>query len=653
MRPAIARATGYQALTGEDRPPSPLQHFAETVELFDSPNLFLIEDMTGAGKTEAAMILAHRLMLAGKGDGLFMALPTMATANAIYGRLSDIYRRLFAANANPSLALAHGARNLHEGFRDSIVEVGASGRPYGAGGDDCQTASATCAAWIADDRRKAFFADVGAGTIDQAFLAVLPSKFAALRQLGLSRRILIVDEAHAYGAYESEELHGLLKFHALNGGSAIVLSATLPQTIKAALAKAFRRGLGLSFKPFAWPQAYPAATRVAACGEPNVKELEPRADLPRRTRVERLPDENAALGALACAAQAGACCAYIRNTVDDVLRAAAMLRAKGFDPFVFHARFAMGDRQKIEREALETFGWESTPERRAGRIMVASQVAEQSLDLDFDLMASDLAPIDLLIQRAGRLWRHNAVANPRRAHRPLPEARLLVVSPEPTTDADHDWFRRAFPKGAYVYGNHALLWRSAKSLFEAGVIDSPAGIRALVESVYGSGALDAAPKGLERRRREAEGKTMAEKSTAQLNLLRPETGYNADAGAWDSDILTPTRLGEKRLVLRLARWDGAGLTPWIAATGSDFMAQRRAWALSEVAISRFRAIQRGPCDPQIERAAAAIEEPWREFGENAVVLPLLEGEDGFAGILAREDGAAIRVVYYPVLGLGF
>lgn len=657
-RPTISQATGYRALTRVDREPSrvdrepsPLQRFAETVELIDGPNLFLIEDMTGAGKTEAALILAHRLMLAGRGDGLFMALPTMATANAIYGRLSNVYRRLFNVDASPSLVLAHGARSLHEGFRNSIVEIGsASDQPYGKGEDDCQTASAACAAWIADDRRKAFFADVGAGTIDQAFFAVLPSKFAALRQLGLSRRILIIDEAHAYGAYESVELARLLTFHSAHGGSAIVLSATLPQTIKSSLGKAFRLGLRQSFKQVVWPQDYPAATQIGAQGDIKVTPIAPRPDLlGRRTPVERLADDGAALDALAAAARAGACCAYIRNTIDDVLRAAEALRAKGLDPLIFHARFAMGDRQKIEAEALEIFGPDSTPRQRAGRVMIASQVAEQSLDFDFDLMASDLAPIDLIIQRAGRLWRHILI----RPSRPLDEARLLIVSPDPIAGADSDWFRRAFPKAAYVYGNHALLWRSAKSLFEAGAINSPAGVRALVESVYGVGALDEAPKGLEGRRRMADGKVSADQSIARLNLLDPKQGYCADAGAWDSDILTPTRLGEERLVLRLARWDGAQLTPWQMADGKDFVAQRRAWALSEVAIGRYRASRRGACDPAIERAAAALEAPWRDYGERAVILPLLENGEDFTGVLAREDGAVAKVVYDPKRGLIF
>ena len=647
-RPEISTAIGYRALTGKADRPSPLQKFAETVEIGSGPDLFLIEDMTGAGKTEAALILAHRLMLAGKGDGLFMALPTMATANAIYGRLGSIYRKLFATDANPSLVLAHGARNLHEGFRDSIVDVGAyAAPPYSPGGDDCQTASATCAAWIADDRRKVFFADVGAGTIDQAFLAVLPSKFAALRQLGLSRRILVVDEAHAYGAYESEELARLLTFHAAHGGSAIVLSATLPETVKAALCKAFRLGLRQSFKRQDWPKAYPAVTHLGYSGPPAFAPVEPRADLPRQTPVVRLENENDALSTLAQAARAGACGVYIRNTVDDVLHAAAALREMGIDPLVFHARFAMGDRQGIEHEVLRLFGPASTPEQRAGRVLVASQVAEQSLDLDFDVLATDLAPIDLLIQRAGRLWRHV------RKNRSVSEARLLIVSPSPIEEADQDWYRRTFPKAAYVYGNHALLWRSAKSLFEVGVIDSPTGVRALVESVYGVGALDDAPKGLEGRRRMAEGKTMADKSAAKLNLLDPMQGYSADAGAWDSDILTPTRLGDERLTLRLALWDGTRLTPWIAPKDESFIEQRRAWALSEVAISRFRGIGRGGYDPQIERSATALEAPWREFGEKAVILPLTPCEAGFQGILARENGADARVFYDPRAGVMF
>jgi len=122
--------------------------------------------------------------------------------------------------------LAHGAAKLHDGFRASVVPID-DPEAATAADDDRDGARAACAAWLADTRRKAFFADIGVGTIDQALLAVLPAKFQSLRLLGLARKVLIVDEAHAYDAYMGEELARLLTFHAALGGSAIVLSATM------------------------------------------------------------------------------------------------------------------------------------------------------------------------------------------------------------------------------------------------------------------------------------------------------------------------------------------------------------------------------------------------------------------------------------------
>ena len=648
---AIAKTsprTGYAELTGSSRPPSPLQVFAAEAPLAQGPQMFLIEDMTGAGKTEAALILAQRLMLSGQGDGLFVALPTMATANAIYDRLGPIYRRLFVDDAKPSLCLAHGASRWHQGFQDSILDFREVGVPScGGGGDDNRTASAACAAWIADDRRRAFFANVGVGTIDQAFLAVLPSKFAALRQFALSRRILIVDEAHAYGAYEGVELERLLTFHAAHGGSAIVLSATLPEIVKAKLNKAFRLGLGLYSHPLSWPDDYPSATRIEA-GQPEFAAIQPRSDLPRKTPVARLENDDEALAQIVSTAGAGGCAAYIRNTVDDVLRADAALRSRGLDPLVFHARFAMCDRQEIEREVLRLFGPQSTPELRAGRILLASQVAEQSLDFDVDDLVSDLAPIDLLIQRAGRLWRHN------RAFRPVSSPSVGVVSPAPDPDADPDWFRRAFPKAAYVYANHALLWRGAKSLFEAGEIDAPNGVRALIESVYGPGSLDDAPKGLEGRRSAAEGKAAADVAIAHMNLLQWENGYCSDFGDWEADVLTPTRLGQARTTLRLALWCDGRLTPWAGVPESSTPdATRRAWARSEASIAERRGRTRGAYPTEVEQAAAALERPWRDFGEKAVILPLMKpANDVFAGSL-NDGKREIEVSYDRRRGLRF
>ena len=164
--------------------------------------------MTGSGKTEAAILLAARLMAGGSASGLFFALPTMATANAMYDRLAQSYERLFDDAARPSLVLGHGKRTLNARFTDSIFDTGKADEGYPEGG------GATCAAWIADDRRKVFLAEIGIGTIDQALLGVLPSRHQVLRLWGLSDRVLIIDEAHAYDAYMAQEMERQLEFQA-------------------------------------------------------------------------------------------------------------------------------------------------------------------------------------------------------------------------------------------------------------------------------------------------------------------------------------------------------------------------------------------------------------------------------------------------------
>jgi CRISPR-associated endonuclease/helicase Cas3 len=197
---------------------TPMQSWAYEVTLANDPTLYIVEDSTGAGKTEAALILAHRLIASGRASGVYFALPTMATANALYARFAKAYLNFFAAGSRPSLVLAHAARDLDPRFTEGLF--------YGS--DATTGAEAECSAWIADNRRRSFLAQVGVGTVDQALLAVLPSRFQSLRLAGLMQRVLVVDEAHAYDAYMGQEIEGLLSAHAQLGGSAVVLSATLP-----------------------------------------------------------------------------------------------------------------------------------------------------------------------------------------------------------------------------------------------------------------------------------------------------------------------------------------------------------------------------------------------------------------------------------------
>lgn len=168
----------------------PMQQACTRVPLPHGPALSIIEDETGAGKTEAALMLAHRMLLDGRGQGLFFALPTMATADAMFSRVSKSIGKMF--ETSPSVTLAHGRADLSEDYKDIV-----KGRPNAP--EDIG-----CTGWLSDSRRRALLANVGVGTIDQALLAVLPVRFQTLRHFGLSSKILIVDEVHELGeAYMS------------------------------------------------------------------------------------------------------------------------------------------------------------------------------------------------------------------------------------------------------------------------------------------------------------------------------------------------------------------------------------------------------------------------------------------------------------------
>ncbi|MDA8051605.1 MAG: CRISPR-associated helicase Cas3' [Rhodospirillales bacterium] len=635
---AVAPATGLAALF-PGITPRPLQRWAETVPLPERPALIVIEDATGSGKTEAALLLAHRLMAAGRAHGLYFALPTMATANAMYDRLAGAYGRLFAADARPSLVLAHGRRALNPRFTESILdeasEAGAAPREPAD-----QTAGAQCAAWIADDRRKAFLAEIGVGTIDQALLAVLPTRHAPLRLFGLSGRILIVDEAHAYDAYMFEELRRLLAFHGALGGTAILLSATLTARQRAELSAAF---LNDSRPPAAVrpAAAYPLATIASADGI-EITACAAAPELRRCVRVERIPDFEDAARTLADAAASGAAVAWIRNAVDDAIEAADKLREPGRDPLLFHARFAMGDRLAIEADVLERFGKTSSPDARRGQVLVATQVVEQSLDLDFDLIVTDLAPTDLVIQRAGRLWRHD------RPNRPIKEPRLLLLAPEPIEDPPEDWLGPALRRTGAVYGDHALLWRSARELLGAGKIEAPEGIRPLVEAVYDRDASDAEPAGLRRATDRAKGRWLAARGAAWQNLLELDRPYERRAGLWEPDARTPTRLGDPQVTFRLARLDSGRIVPWCKDKTLG-----AAWALSEVSVRAGRISAAAP-DAEADSLVAEAKKAWPVWDQDVPVLVLRpQGAEIFRGRALGPADAVVEVEYDRRKGLLF
>jgi CRISPR-associated endonuclease/helicase Cas3 len=622
--------------------PSPIQQWAETVPLPEGPVLTVIEDLTGSGKTEAALTLAHRLLAKRQAQGIYLALPTMATANAMFDRLATAYRGLFAPEAHPSLALAHRRAALNAHFV-AAIEGDGSHAPRTADPAD-EPAEAHCTAWLAQDRRRALLAQVGVGTLDQALLAVLPVRHAALRLQGLAGKVLIVDEVHAFDPYMRQELATLLRFHAELGGSAVLLSATLPQKLRAMLIGAFQNGLGVPAAALL-DQAYPLAT-IAGADCVTETPCRPRSGLPRRVTITRLPDATAAVARIVPAAQAGAAVAWVRNTVDDAIEAMALLRAAGIEPLLFHARFAMADRLAIEGEVLRCFGRSSAGTQRQ-RVLVATQVIEQSLDIDFDLMVTDLAPADLLIQRAGRLWRHGD----RDGQRCVGGPTLLIVSPVPVDDPDANWIKAALPGTSFVYSDHALLWRSAREVFRRGAIVSPDDMRPIIETVFDRSAIGAVPLGLATSDQQAHGKGLGQAGIAAQNVLDFRQGYSVGEGLWDPDTKTPTRLEERpQVTLRLARLRDGVIMPY--ADDSDVLV---AWAQSEVSVPQYR-IAACPVPVELEAAAEEAQSHWGRWERDSpvVLLALLHPDgDGYRLEARAEFGSIVAVRYDARTGLSW
>ncbi|TFL73883.1 type I-E CRISPR-associated protein Cas7/Cse4/CasC [Escherichia coli] len=265
LKAKVAPFNGINTLFPFIENPTPLQQKVLDLDISQQgPQLFILEDVTGAGKTEAALILAHRLIAAGKAQGLFFGLPTMATANAMYDRLVKTWLAFYSPESRPSLVLAHSARTLMDRFNESLW----SGDLVGSEEPDEQTFSQGCAAWFADSNKKALLAEIGVGTLDQAMMAVMPFKHNNLRLLGLSNKILLADEIHACDAYMSCILEGLIERQARGGNSVILLSATLSQQQRDKLVAAFARGTeGQQEAPFLEKDDYPWLTHVtkAAC----------------------------------------------------------------------------------------------------------------------------------------------------------------------------------------------------------------------------------------------------------------------------------------------------------------------------------------------------------------------------------------------------
>ena len=630
--------------------PTPLQAQCTELKFNEEPQLFILEDVTGAGKTEAALMLAHRLISKNMAEGFYVGLPTMATANAMYERMAETYKKFYQKGETPSLILSHGARHLSNAFRQSLLASEHIDKYYDV---TDETVTAQCNRWLADNRKKALLADVGVGTIDQALLGVLPAKHQSLRLFGLASKVLILDEIHAYDAYTGELLKTLIKFHAALGGSVILLSATLTKKQRETLGRAF------GDKSFSSQRAdiYPLLTTISVGTPAKEIPLETRAAVKREVAVAFLHKENAVIAAIHDAVMQGKSVCWIRNTVSDARDAWTELQEQKITNndklHLFHSRYTLKDRLDTEEEVLGYFGKKSTPSQRNGRVLVATQVVEQSLDLDFDVMISDLAPIDLLIQRAGRLQRHNRNDQGEKLPDGEPDQRgiptLIIHSPEFSDAPQDDWFKKTFPKADFVYQHTLVLWRTMKILQSQGGWFMPAdpegkrGARDMLEFVYDDDESDI-PSGLENRTAKAIGEAMSKVDAGDFASLRPELGYTNNA-YWDEEARHMTRLGEESHTVYLARWENDKLTPWINEG-------IYCWDLSSTRVNYQQLAGLAPVkDDQLKKKLTTLKEEEKMFDAKSFVLPLSDSGGIWQGSGRDGEDRNVEILYSSQLGL--
>lgn len=490
--PGAQRLTFDQLFPGKS--PRPLQTAVEGLAArLTGPSLVIVEAPMGEGKTEAAMLLADTWTATSGQRGMYFALPTQATSNQMYNRTRDFLAQRYPHSV-VNLQLLHGHAALSAIVRDMQAQKAAVAPDLAAihDSDDHhpREGKVIAAEWFASGKR-ALLAPFGVGTVDQALLAALQVKHFFVRLYGLGSKTIIIDEVHAYDTYMSTLIARLLEWLAALGAPVILLSATLPASRRQALLDAYALGAGWEKKPKPeQPVNYPRVTWTSG-GERGA--LSAPADPERASEVAlhwldltapRQPGDAFPLAdILSGLLDGGGCCAVICNTVARAQAIYAALKsyfpAAASDglPFVdlFHARFMLCDRTVREARALSRFGKDGPRPKAA--ILVATQVVEQSLDLDFDLLVTDLAPVDLVLQRAGRLHRHKRARPPKLAAPTLFMASPIAIRTDgvPVFDGGS----RA------IYAPHILL-KSWLALRDRHILGLPEDISPFVQAVYDS-----------------------------------------------------------------------------------------------------------------------------------------------------------------------
>jgi CRISPR-associated endonuclease/helicase Cas3 len=469
--PALSFSRLFSAPDAPAFSPRPLQE--TLISLADQPGLYIVEAPMGVGKTEAALAATYRRWNEGEEKGLYFALPTQLTSNRIHNRVSDFLEKVISDNSIQTLA--HGNAWLSEERVRSFCAAHTS-----PGESD---ATEACR-WFTSSR-KPLLAPFGTGTIDQALMACIGAKHSALRLFALSGKVVVIDEVHSYDPYTSALVDQLIRWLLEVGCSVVVLSATL--TAKRRREMIEKAGAAEPFPP---PSDYPLITKVIGDTATHHPVADP-AIQETRVELKHLDAEDPDfIAKIARAAESGACVLVIRNTVASAQQTFRSIKSALRDDTIpvglLHSRFPHFQRQDNEKHWMDLLG--KNPSRRPpGCVLVATQVVEQSVDIDADLLVTDLAPTDLLLQRMGRLHRHT---------RPRPigfeTATCWILQPSVDWAADPKTIREQIGASAYIYPPIALylaqeIWQKRRS------VTLPTEIRELLESP--ASLMDSLPAG--------------------------------------------------------------------------------------------------------------------------------------------------------------
>lgn len=446
--------------------PHPIQKYVWNLPA--ERGVYVIEDSMGGGKTEAALALAYHLLENGKASGVYFALPTQTTSNRIFYRVRDYLKYCGLSVDERSMQLAHGNSWL---LRDCLYSEAGQEFPVNrhASFDELRH-------WFSSSKRT-LLAPFGVGTIDQALMGVVSVKHRDVRAFALAGKVVILDEVHSYDLYTGSLLTALVKQLRDTGATVIILSATLTRARTAEL-------LGMEVQHLQ-EKGYPLVTTAI---DNNVKSTQFNSECMKSIRLcmEESEPENTAELAYGHALR-GECVLWICNTVRAAQEAYNILKGEAYEdgPSIglLHARYPYWRREELEKQWIDALGKESI-QRPKGCVLVATQVVEQSVDIDADFLISELAPVDMLLQRAGRLWRHG------RNNRPCKYAHMVVSVPPGVHDAcdydDYMKFVNALGANAKVYSPF-VLWRTLNVLENRDELNLPTDIRPLIESVYAEG----------------------------------------------------------------------------------------------------------------------------------------------------------------------